>query len=108
MPLPCVPISLWPLVQCVACIVIVGRLLTFRRGASRHRHGVAWMAWLLIVACTATAVKLVVGIRPPPGPLEALLTLGVAVLVLIHRGNLAHVVRAPRAWLARIGRRDTR
>ena len=108
MSLPWVPVGLWPLVQCVACIVIVGRLLTFRRRASRHRHAVAWMAWLLIVACTATAVKLVVGIRPPPGPLEALLTLGVAVLVLIHRGNLAHVVRAPRAWLARIGRRDTR
>jgi hypothetical protein len=104
------PIALrecWPLVQGVACLVIVLRLLTFRRGASRHRHGFAWGAWLLVVACTTTAVKLLGGIRPPPGPLEALLTAVIAVLLLIHRGNLAHLVRAPCAWLRWIWRRDT-
>jgi hypothetical protein len=107
MSLPFVPFSVWPLVQGVACLVIVLRLVTFRRGASRHRHGVAWMAWLMIVASTATAVKLLCGIRPPPGPLEALLTTAIAVLLLIHRGNLAHLFRVPRAWLAWIWRRDT-
>lgn len=100
-------IGFWPLVQLMACVAIVLRLVTFRRGHSRHRHGVAWAAWFLIVACTTTAVKLLCGIRPPPGPLEASLTLMIAVLVLIHRGNLAHLLRAPRMWLAWIGRRDT-
>ena len=66
--------GVWPLVQLVACLVIVLRLLTFRRGASRHRHGVAWVAWWLIVVCTITAVKLLCGVRPPPGPWEALAT----------------------------------
>jgi hypothetical protein len=107
MSLPFVPFGVWPLVQFIACVVIVLRLLTFRRGTSRHRHAVAWMSWIVIVACTATAVKLVCGIRPPSGPLEALLTVVIAVLLLIHRGNLAHVLRAPRAWFAWIGRRDT-
>jgi hypothetical protein len=97
----------WPLVQCVACLVIVLRLITFRRGASRHRHGMAWLAWATIVVCTATAVKLMCGIRPPPGPLEALLTVVLAVGVLIHRGNLAHLLRASRSLLAWIVRRDT-
>lgn len=99
--------GIWPLVQFVACVAIVLRLVTFRRGISRHRHGMAWMAWLLIVACTTTAVKLLCGIRPPPGPWEALLTVVIALLVVIHRGNLAHALRAPRTWLARIARRGT-
>ena len=107
MPLLIARMDIWPLVQLVACLVIVLRLLTFRRGISRHRHGVAWSAWIVIVACTTTVVKLLCGIRPPPGPLEALLTVVIAVLLLIHRGNLAHVLRAPRAWLAWIWRRDT-
>ena len=102
-----VSLGFWPLVQLVACLVIVLRLLTFRRGVSRHRHGIAWAAWVLIVACTATAVKLLCGVRPPPGPLEALLTVVLALLVLIHRGNLAHLLRAPRSWFAWIVRRDT-
>jgi hypothetical protein len=102
-----VTLGFWPLAQLVACLVIVLRLLTFRRGFSRHRHGIAWIAWALIVGCTATAVKLVCGIRPPPGPWEALLTVVIAILVVLHRGNLAHVLRAPRAWLAWIWQRDT-
>ena len=107
MSLPFVSFGFWPLVQCLACVTIVLRLVTFRRGTSRHRHGVAWIAWLLIVACTTTAVKLLCGIRPPPGPWEALLTVAIALLVVVHRGNLAHALRAPRVWLAWIGRRDT-
>lgn len=102
-----VALGFWPLLQLVACLVIVVRLLTFRRGVSRHRHGIAWIAWALIVACTATAVKLVCGIRPPPWPWEALLTLAIAIGLLIHRGNLAHLLRAPRAWFAWIVRRGT-
>jgi hypothetical protein len=107
MPVPFASLGFWPLVQLMACVVIVLRLLTFRRGDARHRHGIAWVAWLLIVAATATAVKLLCGIRPPPGPLEALLTVMIAALVLIHRGNLAHVLRAPRGWVAWIVRRTT-
>ncbi|HKT28795.1 phage holin family protein [Dyella sp.] len=107
MPLPFALIGVWSLLQLMACLVIVLRLLTFRRGHSRHRHAIAWASWLLVVACTTTAVKLLCGIRPPPGPLEALLTVALAILLVIHRGNLAHVLRAPRAWLAWIWRRDT-
>lgn len=107
MHLPLVMSDVWPMVQLMACLVIVLRLLTFRRGDSRHRHGMAWLAWTYIVICTATAVKLVCGIRPPPGPAEAMLTVALAVLLLVHRGNLAHVLRAPQALLAWIVRRDT-
>lgn len=99
-------IGVWPLVQLVACLVMALRLVTFRRGASRHRHGVAWLSWWLIVVCTITSVKLLCGVRPPPGPLEASVTAVFAIVLLIHRGNLAHVLRAPRTWLAWLWRRD--
>jgi hypothetical protein len=86
--------NLWPLVQALACLVIAGRLALYRRGVSRHRRGIAWLAWLLVVACLMTAVKLLCGVRPPPGPLEALLSVALAVLVVAHRGDLAHVLRS--------------
>jgi hypothetical protein len=107
MPLP-IYSNVWPMIQLVACLVIIWRLLMFRRGASRHRHGVAWLAWLLLVACTMTAVKLLFGVRPPPGPPEAIITLLIAIHVLAHRGNLAHLVRWPRAFLLWLWRRDFR
>lgn len=94
-------LGLWPFVQLVSCLAIILSILTFRRGESRHRHVYAWMAWLYVSACTGTAVKLLFGIKPPPGPLEALSTFAVACLLLYHRGNTAHLVRAVLALLTR-------
>jgi len=98
----------WPLLQLVACLIVVVQLLTFRRGSSRHRHGIAWLAWLLVVACTMTSVKLVCGIRPPPGPMESLLCASLAVVVCVHRGNLAHALRHLSVLLAGLWRRARR
>ena len=84
----------WPLIQLIACLVIAWQLAMYRRGGSRHRRGVAWLAWLLVVGCLMTAVKLLCGVRPPPGPLEALISAGLAVLLTWHRGDLAHAFRA--------------
>lgn len=98
----------WPLLQLIACLIVVAQLLTFRRGTSRHRHGIAWLAWLMVVACTMTSVKLVCGIRPPPGPLESLLCVALAVVVCVHRGDLAHVLRSIAALVAGLRRRARR
>lgn len=94
-------IGLWPFVQLIACLAIIVSVLTFRRGESRHRHLYAWMAWIYVCVCTATAIKLVFGIKPPPGPFEALATFAVAWLFLYHRGNTAHLLRAVIAVLTR-------
>lgn len=98
----------WPLVQLIACLVIAWQLAMYRRGASPHRRGIAWLAWLLVVACLMTAVKLLCGVRPPPGPLEALTCAAVAILLTWHRGDLAHALRAvleaARALRARVRR----
>lgn len=97
----------WPLVQLIACLVIAGQLILYRRGASPHRRGIAWLAWGIVVACLLTAVKLLCGVRPPPGPLEASLCVAMAVLITRHRGDLAHTARTVRDGL-RACRRSVR
>ena len=102
------PSNVWPLVQLIACLVIAWQLTTYRRGASPHRRGIAWLAWILVVACGMTAVKLLCGVRPPPGPLEALTSAGLAMLLTWHRGDLAHALRAVLDTLRAIRRRVRR
>lgn len=100
--------NVWPLVQLIACLVIAWQLATYRRGASPHRRGIAWLAWLLVVACLMTAIKLLCGVRPPPGPMEALASAGLAALLIWHRGDLAHALRTVRDALRAIHRRVRR
>lgn len=88
--------TLWSLVMFAACIVAALRLVTFRRGPSRHRVFYAWLSWLYVVALTAVAIKIACGVRPPPGPIEALACAAIAALFLVHGGNLAHLHRAAR------------
>lgn len=92
--------TLWSVVMFGACIVAALRLVTFRRGPSRHRLFYAWLSWFYVVALTAVAIKIACGVRPPPGPIEALGCVAIAGLFLVHRGNLAHLHRAARRAFA--------
>jgi uncharacterized membrane protein YhaH (DUF805 family) len=91
-------LSVWSLIVLLACLVSIVRLLTFRRGHSRHRSGYAWLSWIYVVLATASAVKIACGVRPPPGPVEAIACAAVAIVMLIHHGNLAHLHR----WLGEV------
>lgn len=88
--------TLWSLVMLAACVIAALRLVTFRRGPSRHRAAYGWASWLLVVALTAVAVKVALGVRPPPGPVEAVLSAAMAAVFVAHHGNLAHIYRAGR------------
>jgi hypothetical protein len=88
--------TLWSLVMLVACVVAALRLVTFRRGPSRHRMFYAWLSWMYVVALTAVAIKIACGVRPPPGPIEAIGCVAIAALFIVHQGNLAHLHRAAR------------
>jgi hypothetical protein len=94
--------NVWSLVMLVACLVSVGRLLTFRRGTSKHRIGYAALSWLIVSALTAVAVKLAFGIQPPPGPVEAFGVAAFAFGICRHRGDLAHLLREIRCDLGRV------
>lgn len=92
--------NVWSLLVVMGCVVTIVRLVTFRRGASRHRATYAWLAWGLIALDTYIAVRCAAGVRPPPGPLTALAMLAIAALVVFHRGDLAHLHRSSLASLA--------
>lgn len=74
-----------------AALVVVARLLTFRR-RGRYRPGVSLAAWLIIVLATVLAV-----LGPPPSDaVRWLIAIGMVVLAigLIRTGgNVAHLIR---------------
>jgi hypothetical protein len=92
----------------VACVAAALRLVTFRRGPSRHRHFYAWLSWVYVVIFTGCAIKIACGVRPPPGPAEAIACLVFAILLALHAGNLAHLHRHLNRVVADLFRRPTR
>lgn len=73
-----------------AAVVIIIRILTYRRGRSRYRPGVAIAAWCLVAVNTWVAVRLITAGEPDAWWL-ALVLAGIAVLLLRAGGNLAHI-----------------
>ncbi|WP_447529802.1 phage holin family protein [Vreelandella sp. TE19] len=75
-----------------AALVIVARLLTFRRRDGRYRPGVALAAWLIVVATTCVAIF-------GPAPSDAarwIIAAGLVALavgLLRTGGNVAHLIR---------------
>lgn len=74
-----------------AALVIVARLLTFRR-RGRYRPGVSLAAWLIIVLATVLTV-----FGPPPSDavrwLIALAMVVLAIGLVRTGGNVAHLIR---------------
>jgi predicted membrane channel-forming protein YqfA (hemolysin III family) len=93
-------LGLWPILQLIACTAIAVSLLTYRRGRSRHAPLYAWLAWFIAIGCAGTIVKILCGLIPPPGAVTALLSVAYAVLIVAHRGDIAHATR----WQANLCR----
>ena len=77
----------------VICLAIVGRLMFFRKGGKTHRPGVAWMAYLLILAAGFTAFRIIRGQYSYVDPGELMLNAAICIAVWRARGNLAKVAR---------------
>lgn len=92
----------WSVVLFGASTAAALRLVTFRRGPSRHRRAYAWLSWMLVVALVATAVKVAFGVKPPPGPVESIAVTLFAWRLFVHGGNLAHLLRSLVATCRRI------
>lgn len=87
-------ISIPELLAEAAALVIIVRLLTFRRRGGRHRQGVALVAWLVACANVALIIKLPELVLPTPVTvLLALFLITFAILLLHTGGNLAHLLR---------------
>tara|TARA_R110002012_G_scaffold321621_2_gene550190 strand:- start:22787 stop:23059 length:273 start_codon:yes stop_codon:yes gene_type:complete len=84
--------SITYIITIAAALVVIARLLTFRRRAGRYRPGVALAAWLIIVATTCAAI-----FGPPPSDparwLIAAAMVALAVGLIRTGGNVAHLIR---------------
>jgi amino acid transporter len=88
-------VTIAELVTVIAALVIIARILTFRRRGSRYRPGVSLIAWLAMAACTWLAVRVIASGAPEAWWL-ALTLAGIAVLLLRAGGNIAHLFRPRR------------
>lgn len=79
------------LVTVTAALIIIGRILTFRRQGRHHRRAVAFIAWLAVAGSTWLAVRIIAAGEPNAWWL-ALLLATFAVLLLRCRGNIAHLI----------------
>ncbi|WP_416139080.1 phage holin family protein [Halomonas sp. HK25] len=82
------------LLAVIAAVVIIIRIITFRRRGRRYRPGIAVVAWLLVAINTWLAVRILF-----TGHLDAwwiaLLLAVIAASLLRAGGNLAHLLRPP-------------
>ncbi|WP_237673699.1 phage holin family protein [Vreelandella profundi] len=84
--------SITYIITIAAALIIIARLLTFRRRAGRYRPGVALTAWLIIVATTCAVIF------GPPATANGRLIIAALMVVLaigLNRtgGNVAHLIR---------------
>lgn len=82
------------IITLIAALVIIVRLLTYRRRGSRYRPGIGVAAWACIAAC-AVAIAEVLATGAPRDAWLAILMPLVAVMLLLAGGNLAHLFRPP-------------
>lgn len=78
------------IITIAAALVVIARLITFRRHG-RYRPGVAFTAWLIIVATTCAAI-----FGPPPSEaarwLIAFAMVALAIALIRTGGNVAHLI----------------
>lgn len=84
--------AIFALLTVLANIVTAGRLICYRRGCSRYRPGVSFLAYVLIVCAGGQAIDTVVNAAHVT-PWEAGVAAVIAVLVWRARGNVAAIVR---------------
>ncbi|WP_046079997.1 phage holin family protein [Halomonas sp. HG01] len=82
------------IVTLIAALVIILRLITYRRGGSRYRPGIGVAAWASIAACAVAIAEVLATGAPRVGWLAILLP-AFAVMLLLAGGNLAHLLRPP-------------
>lgn len=78
-----------------ANVFTAGRLICYRRGASRYRPSMSALAYLLIVCSGGQAIDVVVN-HAPVSLWEAGFSVVVAMLVWRARGNVSCIVRIVR------------
>lgn len=82
------------IITLIAALVVILRLLTYRRRGSRYRPGISVIAWLYIVGCTEVIAEILTT-GAPRDTWGAILLPVLAVMLLFTGGNIAHLLRPP-------------
>lgn len=80
----------------VISIVIVGRLLAFRRDGATHRPIAGWIAYLTIVACASVPIRTLLGYFVFVDWSDILIKLLLCIAVLRTRGNVMQLFKISR------------
>jgi hypothetical membrane protein len=80
------------LLAVTAYLLICLRLLTYQRNGARHRNGVAWVAWGLLVLAGWSAIDFLLR-APEVSAVEALRAVLICIFVFCVRGNVARLLR---------------
>lgn len=85
-----IPFALVALAAHIAALV---RVLAYRRNGARHRHGVSWIAWALVVVSGGSAIELLL-LAEQVGFFQAATAVLLAFFVFASRGNVARLLRS--------------
>ncbi|EGQ7459265.1 phage holin family protein [Escherichia coli] len=80
------------LLNVVLSTVIVLTLFFYRRGESRHKPLMSWLAWLLMLLYAFAPLCYLCGRFPPGNWLVVLINLVFCVLVIRVRGNVSKIL----------------
>jgi len=87
-------ISLFPIIlNVVFCILIIFRIVIWRRNGKRYRPFISLLAWLLVVSCAAVIMSLLSGYYRVADWAETLINGLLCTAVYYSSGNIAHLFK---------------
>lgn len=89
--------TLFFIVAIVANTLTAGRLIVYRRGSSRFRFGISFLAWVLIVCSGGQVIEALTNPTYQTPWWGAGLSAVVCILVWRAKGNVADIVRCRHA-----------
>lgn len=83
----------------LVCAAVCLRLLTYQRNGSPHKPMISWLAYLLVVASGGEAIMCITGAESDVTIPQLMISMGMAVAVFAHRGNVAKCLSIKRAQI---------
>lgn len=81
----------------LVCAAVCLRLLTYQRNGSPHKPMISWLAYMLIVASGGEAIMSLTGAETYVSITQLAISIGMAVAVFAHRGNVSKCLSIKKA-----------
>lgn len=77
----------------VICAITAARVISFRRGASKHNRLMSFIAWLMAVASGSVTIRVLTGEYFYTDWTAVLINLLLCLMVLRAKGNISHLMK---------------